>query len=200
MSSSTRAPEAHRAIARHLASVFGGEPDVRRHWNDDRSRYVAVLEAPDRPQPGVTSWGTIGLSDWPLVRADGTQARTRLELVGACASAYPELEEALLRAASTISSRGRLPDPGTVLLDAVVLRADEPTEMRHGFLVPPFLWPSDDRLAARRLHDRAVAWLQLVPISTAEQAYAEREGASALDDLLEREQVDVFDLRRASSL
>lgn len=65
--------------------------------------------------------------------------------------------------------------------------------------MPPFLWPSDP-FAVRHLHDRTVAWLQLVPISPAEQAYAEREGAPALDDLLEREQVDVFDLQRESSL
>ena len=45
---------------------------------------------------------------------------------------------------------------------------------------------------------QAVAWLQAVPISDPERDLAEREGSDSLEDLFERQQIDVFDLDRPS--
>jgi antitoxin YqcF len=182
--------DAQREIARHAASAFGGEPEIRRHWNEDRTSYVAVLGAPDTPVDGVTSWATIGLSD-----ATSSSQTPGLELVGACASAYPEFEESLLRAASIVSERGEVPEPGTLLLDVMVQPEHGQSPMRHCLLVPPFLWDGDV-FGPAQFAGRTVVWLQLVPISDSEREYADREGAAALDELFEHHAIDIYDASR----
>ena len=67
--------------------------------------------------------------------------------------------------------------------------------MKHFLLVPPFLWDGFETL---EVGGQAVAWLQAVPISDRERDLAEREGSDSLEDLFERQQIDVFDLDRPS--
>jgi hypothetical protein len=72
------------------------------------------------------------------------------------------------------------------------------SEMRHVLFVEPFLW--DKKFKVQELPDKTVAWLLMVPISEAEMQYARQNGSDALGDILEEKEVDIFDLKRASTL
>ena len=70
------------------------------------------------------------------------------------------------------------------------------TEMAHIFLTSPFVWDFTNQTFS----DKIVTWLQAVPISDAERAYAVAKGTAALEAAFERAQIDVFDLFRKSAI
>ena len=68
-------------------------------------------------------------------------------------------------------------------------------EMEHVLFISPFLW---GKLNSIEFLDRKVTWLLAVPISTKEWLFAEKEGTEALEDLFEKNDIDIFDIRRNS--
>lgn len=64
--------------------------------------------------------------------------------------------------------------------------------------VSRFLW--DQPPQTLRLPRKTVAWLQAIPISTAEPEYARANGSEALEDLLEQQKADAVGLLRESVL
>ena len=66
--------------------------------------------------------------------------------------------------------------------------------MSHVLLVDPFVWPKS--LPNLRFEDKAVAWLQSVPMSDGELKYSEENGLDALHDLFSERQIDVYNLDR----
>ncbi len=66
--------------------------------------------------------------------------------------------------------------------------------MAHAILVSPFSF----KLETQRLPNRTVTWLQVLPVSEAELAFAEGHGVDALEKRLEAAGIKVFDLDRSS--
>jgi hypothetical protein len=85
---------ADKAIAKAAAQAFGGRPRVARFWDDDHASSVDILTCEDRPQEGVVSYSTVGLSGWPLFKGE-EEYGARLEIVGAFGSAFKGFENAL---------------------------------------------------------------------------------------------------------
>lgn len=188
------ASTANKLIAKTAAQAFGGSPTVTRFWDDRRSSHVDVLSCGDRPQPGVTSYATVGLSDWPLFQ-DGVEYKARLEITGACGSSFEGFDHALATAAFAIINSRWFCFPGAIFPDVLSINQSSPT-MRHLLFAPPFLW--EDELPTLHLEDKTVAWLLAVPISEEERALAEHTSADELQDLFEERQIDLFDLERPS--
>jgi hypothetical protein len=184
----------NKQIASHIAGVFGGRPTVQRHWDADEKSWVGILASADRPIEHVTSYATIGLSDFPIMK-DGKDIGVRTEFVGACASKYPEFANMLGTAAFCVINSRWLVHPHAIFPGVVEMyRPAGP--MRHLFFVPPFLWsPPPSTLT---LPSKVVAWLMAVPISEGEYRHAIDEGPEALDQAFVRSQIDVFDLERKS--
>jgi hypothetical protein len=63
------------------------------------------------------------------------------------------------------------------------------------FVDSPFLW---EELRAQVVGGKTVAWVLAVPISTPERDFAAHRGPEKLESMLEREQIDIFDLNRSS--
>lgn len=185
----------NKQLASHIAGVFGGKPTVRRHWDEAENSYVDILSSADRPNETVTSYATLGLSDFPILK-DGKDVGVRAEFVGACASRYPEFANMLGTAAYCVINSRWLVHPYAIFPDIVAMY--RPTvSMRHLFFVPPFLlWNSEPQTL--HLPSKVVAWLMAVPISEAEYRYAINEGPEALEEAFVRNQIGVFDLERNS--
>jgi antitoxin YqcF len=184
----------NRQIAKYLRAAFGGAPKVARYWDEANRSCVDVLTSEGQPQPGVSSFATIGLSDVPLMR-DGREYPARVELVGACASATPGYGNMLATAAFCVINSQWFCGPGEVFPDVVSMYGASHT-MKHLFFVPPFLW--EDRLQTLTLPSKTVAWLLAVPISEAERLLAVEHGADRLEERFEAEQIDLYDLDRPS--
>jgi hypothetical protein len=142
----------------------------------------------------VTSYATVGLSDAPILK-DGRPIDVRTEFVGACATAIDDFDRCLATAAFCVINSGWFVAPGTVF-PGIFEMHDASRTMKHCLFVPPFLW--DDRIQTLQLETKAVAWLLAVPISEQELRLAETEGVVRLEQLLEKAQIDMFDLQRPS--
>lgn len=178
-----------------MASVFEGKPQVSRYWDNSESAYVDLVSCADQPCDDVTSFGTVGLSDYPLVQ-DGKEFPARLEIVGAVASDTESFAEILTSAAFHIINQKWFCCPGSILQNAICIY-DQSLEMKHLLFTSPFLW---DDFASEDFENITVAWLLAIPISDNEKLYADENGYDKLENLFEEKEIDVFDLERASIL
>lgn len=185
-----------KALARAVAAAFGTPARVTRYWDEEERTHVDILSCADSPWAGVTSYATLGVSEVALVK-DGTDLQVRAELVGACRSDTPGFAESLATAAFCIVKSRWLVAPGIIFPDAIFIHGASAT-MRHFLFLPPFLW--EDRLKTIAIDAWRIAFLMAVPISEAEMQFAGAEGVPALEELFERQQIDVFNMDRDSVL
>ena len=185
---------ANKTIAKTIATAFGGSPRVIRFWDDAHESFVDILSCANRPQEGVTSFSTIGTSDFPLYK-DCKEYPVRVELVGVCGSNFKGLDRALASAAFCIINSRWFCFPGAIFPNVLTMYECSGT-MRHLFFMPPFLWES--KLHTIDLVNKKVAWLLAVPISDEERAYCDSHGSAKLEELFKLHQIDIFNLDRPS--
>lgn len=186
--------DSNRRLARIVAGAFGRAPRVPRYWDEDKTHHVDIAQLSDSPEVGLTSYSTLGLSDWPLMDG-GTEYPVRAELVGGCATRYDLFPNMLSTAAFNIMKDRWFAYPGRIFPDITAMYY--PTSaMHHIMFVEPFLW--EDSFDVQELPDKTVAWLLVIPISDGEMQYARQNDPDALEDLLEEKEVDIFDLERES--
>jgi hypothetical protein len=186
--------EENRAIYRALSSAFGGgKPKVVQYWDNDRKSDIQILTSPDAPQERVSSYATLGLSDTPLLQGE-KEYPARVELVGACESSFSEFANVMATAAFCVKNSQWFAAPG-IIFPGVVREYVRQSPMHHLMFVPPFLW---EALETLELKTKTVAFLLAVPISDAEMRFAEEHGSHKLEDLFEKEQIDIYDIRRQS--
>lgn len=182
----------NKSIARIVANAFGGKPEVHQYLDEAGHSSVGLLVSIDRPQRGISSYSTIGLSDFPNL-IGGDDKGVRIELVGACASSVRKFPNILTTAAFCVINSKWTCYPGAIFPDVVSAFNCSKT-MKHLMFVPPFLW--EENLHTLEFQNKTVAWLLAVPISEEEFRFAESEGADNLEALFEKNQIDIFDINR----
>lgn len=187
------ATKENKELAKFALSAFGGTPRVTNYF-DDNNHSVDVLACANRPDEGVTSYCTLGLSDHPMFQGE-QEFPIRLEMVGACASDVTWFANMLSTSAFYVMQRGWLCRPGVVLQNSVDLYAPSLT-LKHLYFTVPFLW--DDKLKTVQLETKKVAWLLAVMITDGEYQYIKDQGDEAFEELLERTGVDIYDIDRQS--
>jgi antitoxin YqcF len=189
VSSQQKELAAHTALAMHVE-----KPPIARFWDESGTSNVCVLEALDRPQEGVITYATIGLSDHPLM-FKGREFDTRVELVGACGAAFHRFANVLATAAFCVINSGWFCAPGIIFPDVLSMHEASDT-LSDIYFAHPFLWEA--QLRSTLIGERRVAWLLAIPVSKAESAYAQSYGPERLEARFEERNIDIFDLRRAS--
>ncbi|UFH50453.1 suppressor of fused domain protein [Pseudomonas sp. KNUC1026] len=129
----------NRAVARHTRDVFGGEPAVQECTNETHPGIVAILSSPDTIEPGITSIGTIGLSEFSMIGRDGRPLETRVELCAAAPTVEEVWKNVLASCVFQIKSEKITVAPGKVLPN-IFLNYARDTPMPHIYLTIPFLW------------------------------------------------------------
>lgn len=184
-------PSSHvQELARYLASVMNASPSVARYWDDNDRHHIDIMSADNVPERGVVTLATLGLSDQSIgLEAEGSELR--VELLAAVARDCKTFPNILATSAFDLMTGKAKCRPRSVVPNVVAMY-ESSSEMKHVLLVPPFLW----EVETQKLPGVLVTWLQVVPISESEYAYAQSNGADALEDLFVKEQIDVFDLCR----
>jgi hypothetical protein len=190
-----RIQQANRVVAAWIADVVGGSPRARRYYGDDPRHQISIGWFADRPQEGVTTYATLGLSDVAI--PGPVRPPLGAELLGVCASTATDFPKILGEIAFRAQTEGRrcLPDE---IFDNVVPDGMSAT-LRHAILVDPFLW-DDDAFAAREIDYKTVAWLHALPITDAERRYARDHTPEKLQDVFEDSEIDIFDPQRPSAV
>lgn len=180
--------ENSKSLAESLAAVFGGRPKVFSYWDEPETSCVHVLSCKDSYQKNVTSYATLGLSDYRLWEGFG------VEFVAAFGGSFDGAPNIVSTAAFCVINSGWKPHPGAIFYDIVGMYY--PTgPMQNLLLADPFLWRD---MRTLELSGRKIAFLHLVAISEAEARFHESEGYDALAVKFEEAQIDVFNLGRPS--
>lgn len=187
--------KANKIIARTALEVFGGKPSVSKYWDENNVSNVDILSTKDRPYEGVTSYSTIGLSDYSIGYSIDEKP-LRIEIVGASATIFEFFPNIVSTCAFNIINT-KFPITHGEIYKEVVKMYYPDSEMEHVLFTSPFLW---EKLISLDFIDKKVTWLLTVPISTKELLFVEKEGAEALEDLFEKKDIDIFDIRRNSVL
>ena len=140
------------------------------------------------------SYATVGLSEHDLIR-DGTPFAARVEIVGACGASYKDFENALATASFCVITSKWFCAPG-IIFPGLLDMYDLSNTMSDVYFASPFLWDSLERSTI--VDGITIAWLLAIPVSKAETSHANEYGPNALEAIFEREQIDIFDLNRAS--
>ncbi|MEO0826951.1 MAG: suppressor of fused domain protein [Cyanobacteria bacterium J06635_15] len=184
----------NRAIAKKVAAAVGGNPSVTRFWDEDEGHYIDLLLSENRPIHGVTTVASVGLSDVPLYFR-GEEHPVRVEILGCCRSQDDLFPNMISTASFCIVKDHWFCCPGVIYPDVVSMYYPE-ISMRHLFFSAPFLW--EDALSVIEMTTKKVTFLLCVPISENERRYAVENSSSDLEKIFERENIDIFDLRRKS--
>ncbi|WP_026906911.1 suppressor of fused domain protein [Paucisalibacillus globulus] len=185
----------NKIVARTALEAFGGKPSVSKYWDENNVSNVDILSTKDRPYEGVTSYSTIGLSDYSIGYSIDEKP-LRIEIVGASATIFEFFPNILSTCAFNIINT-KLPITHGKIFKGVIRMYFPNSEMEHVLFTSPFLW---EKLNSIDFIDKKVTWLLTVPISTKELLFAEKEGTEALEDLFEKKDIDIFDIKRKSVL
>jgi hypothetical protein len=182
----------NKALALYLGPILGGTPSVSKFWDKENRNDVDILTVRDSPEAGVSSYATLGLSDYSI-GLSSDDARLAIESLLALRNGYQDAANILASCAfSVINSKVKVRPGG--IFPCVIESYRPDIEMKHVFLVPPFLWD----LKTQEFPTKKVAWLLAVPISEKEKGFAVENGSDALESLFEEKQIDIFDLERES--
>ncbi|MCC5801851.1 suppressor of fused domain protein [Rossellomorea vietnamensis] len=186
--------EENKVLAKTVLNVFGGKPNVFRYWDDNKESTIDILSCEDKTYEGISSYSTIGLSDFPLGYEEN-KLPLRAEFVGASDfECFPNIIATC--AFNIINSRFGCAY-GTIFKDVVKMYMPE-SPVTHIILLSPYLW--GDKLKSINFENKQVAWLMAIPISEEEKQYTDNNGIEALQQLFEQNQINIFDLRRNSAI
>src|SRR5579862_6563065 len=113
-------------------------PPIYHMWDDDHKNDIYVMKAVDCPQKGVISYTTVGLSEHPLIR-DGEEFNTRVELLGACGSAFPDFDRILATLGFCIINSKWFCAP-SVIFPGIMNMYSVSVTMSDIYFANPFLW------------------------------------------------------------
>ena len=172
------------------------KPSVIQYLDNNDESEIEIYIGPDRPCKGVSTYATIGLSDFSIGLKTAGNKELRVEFIGACASNYEMFANIISTCAFNIINSKFSCKPGTVYSNVVKMYYQD-LDMKHIFFTDPFLW---DNLHSLEMDDLYVAWLMAVPISDNEFNFLKQNGSEALEKLFEEKDIDAYDLNRRSIL
>jgi hypothetical protein len=179
-----------QASAQELADTFAASPAFVGCRNSDNGIRIDLAVCESGPDERFTSAGTVTLADH-----DAGFDTVRLQIVAIYPRAASAFSRVLGGSALSVVERGWPLRWGAVHPDVLTPYGLSAT-LEHLYFMPPFSWPAGP--TPLTVGDRRIEWLQAVPISEAERAFAEADGAEALEEKLLEADIDVTDLDRAS--
>lgn len=186
--------QTNRAVARMLAGAFGGAPSVARHRDETGRSHVDILTCRDAPRAGLTAYATVTLANHPLYQ-EGVEFPGRCEILGV--SDAPGFAQVLAACAFQVIEARWFLAPG-IVFPGLLAGSGLSETLAHVLFVPPVAFEA--RLQTMQAPDANLAFLQAVPISEAEYAFAQGSGGDALEDLFAERGTDLFASTRPSVL
>ncbi len=182
-------------IAKYAAPILGINPSARKYWDDDKNNSLDIFTVQDPIDSSVNFLGTIGVSDSEnlIEMKDGSKKNIPVELLITGYKKYDRIPNVLATCGFYIIKDKWDVQPGSVFMRMVDMYYPD-TEMNHIMFTSPFLW--EDKLKPLELDSKTVHWLLAIPISQSELEYKNKQGTSALEDLFEENEIDIFDLNR----
>jgi len=180
-----------RSVGRYVQDIFGPDASALLYGDDDNEYSVAILHGPDCPDWGTTSYSTVGLSNF---FQDVNGASVRVEVISASATEVVDYPLALSSCFFEHVKNSTNIIYGTVIPDILEQYNLSPT-LKHFTFVAPFLWQG---LSRAKIAGEDVLWLYAIGITDAERRFLAANGIDELEKLFVEQQIDLFDISRAS--
>lgn len=178
-----------------LQRAIGLSAKVNAYYDDQKESVVDMYIGEERPDIGMLTVSTIGLSKYNLDISTKEGIPIRTEFIGVTYNDFPELANVLASCAFLIINHGYTCRPGVIYPD-MIEQYKEISEMKHIYFASPFLW--DDLQNSTVIENTKVTWLMGIPISDAEFRYIKEKGADVFEELLEKSDVDIYNINRSS--
>lgn len=191
--------EENRKLSEYIIDTVGINEIIERHYDKDQKNFIDIFKCDDPIYPGIKICGTIGVSDFPnkIEMNDGSFRNIPVELLIVGYEKFHMIPHILSTSAFYILNMNWECQPGSVFMRIIEMYY-ETFEMKHIMFISPFLW--EDKLEPLKLRDKTVHWLLGVPISDKELEYKMENGASALEDIFQEKDIDIFDITRISAI
>ena len=183
-----------KQIFQHLHKVIGAIPKVYSFYDANETSKIDVYIGADRPDFDLTTYSTIGLSEYSIGLATKDGKQIRVEFIATCNSRDFEFPNILANCAFNIINDGYSCRPGIVYPDIISAYYNN-IEMKHIYFTTPSLW---EGLHSIEKEDKLILWLLALPISENEFMYLRENGSDALETLLEKNNINFSDLNRKS--
>jgi hypothetical protein len=183
-------------MARFIAGAIGFGPHVHPYYDEDESHKLSVLSLVDPIDHNVSIYCTIGLSDSEnKVEVKGAFENIPVELFMTGYKKFDKVSNVLSTTGFFIMKDKYECRPGAVFKYMIDYYYKGLT-MRHAYFTSPFLW--QEKLDQLELDSKKVSFLMIIPISDAELDYKIQHGDDALENLLQDNEIDFYDLNRPS--
>lgn len=170
---------------------------IDRGWSDkDQSWGIQVVSFRDRPESGVTTFATLGLSRHLLKQPSGQQVRQELLISAKEKHADMSLAKLLLFVAERV-----LKDHNAVLRGELVgpdLGAIPGSTVVTNYVTNPS--PFEGLLSRRAGTDTSIVFAYLVPVTASEASLIRKRGWRWFEAQLEAQNPDIWDFGRAQEV
>lgn len=182
-------------VLQHLEGCLGA---MAEGWRDpaEPDGGLCVVRFPGEPWEGVSTFASIGLSDRPLRSSNGRMFRQELLMGARDRFAASEVASTLLTFAQHLGANGRALLRGEVVGPAAPIVPGSPLNSLYASLPAVY----DDRLWTLDTTEPTTVFVWLIPLQEREAAFVRCEGWEAFEDMLEKADPDLFDLRRPEVL
>ena len=189
----------NKDLAKYITTIVGVDRTVQRYWDDEKNNFLDIFTCDDPIDSNVKFYGTIGLSDYSneIKMNDGSLKNVPIEFLMTGYKTFDKVPNIISTCGFYLRKNKWECQPGSVFKSMVEMYYKE-TNMKHILFTAPYLW--EEKLVPLVLETKTVNWLLGVPISDSELNYRNEHGVSALEDLFEKNEVDIFDLNRKSVL
>ncbi|MDR6489240.1 hypothetical protein J2799_003779 [Chryseobacterium vietnamense] len=189
----------NKNLAKYITNIVGINKIIDCHYDKEKKNFIDIFTCDDPLYPGIKICGTIGLSDYPnkIEMNDNSFKDIPIELLIGGYREFRMLPNILSTAGFYIANNGWECQPGSVFMRIVEMYF-ETSEMKHIMFISPFLW--NDKLKPLKLETKTVHWLLCIPISDEELEYKMENGTSALEDIFQEKDIDIFDINRKSAI
>lgn len=179
-----------------LCKEIGSDVKVQNYYDKKNEAKIDIYIAKNKPDFELSTYSTIGLSEYTIGMTDMNDREIRVEFIGICSTDVDVFPNILASCAFNIINSKYTCKPGIVYPGVITPYLDE-TDMKHIYFTSPFLW---EGLQGLEMNHNRLAWLLAIPISDAEFKYIQHNGNEAFEELLEQRDVGFSDIYRNSVL
>lgn len=185
------ATEEHISLPEHYERHFG---EIARGWADEKQAHgIQIVSFKDRPESGVTTFATLGLSR-NILDLSGKQ-KIRQELLISANDSF----SADAIAGLVLSQAEHVAESGKALLRGEIIGPGSPviagSTLTAVYVTNPS--PFDDSLTEFFSELPPTVFAYLVPITAAEAALVRARGWSWFEDQLDQQNPNIWDLARS---
>jgi hypothetical protein len=176
-------------IATHIENFLG---QMHGGASSNSLSGVYVCEFRDQPEPGVTTFATLGLSSRSLALPDGTTIRQEVVVALRGESVRDSASRVTMHVAWLLARDGRALRRGEVVPFGEPLTTS--SHVHHFYATSPVVFPDGFDLYEGSTPATIVVWL--IPVLPSEVAAISADGWERFEDRLEAADLDIFDIER----